>query len=150
MASLHERSRRYHPVLHLHLPRRRFSWSIVPRRASLENALLRADYHGAHLRVVQSKCPSLVGKSGIVVQETLNTVVMMQCDNRALGTSRVCFQFLLIELSLVVPKAGSVFECELGAGLGSPLRWQLFGDQLRQHSGLRSSKKFKSRNTVSM
>lgn len=119
------------------------------RRANLENALLRADYHGAYLRIVQTKCPSLIGKCGIVVQETLNTFVMMQCDSKPLGTVTRPHCLMSSFASLVVPKAGCVFECAL-AGVGTPLRWQLFGDQLRQHSGLRSSKKFKSRNTVSM
>jgi ribonuclease P protein subunit POP4 len=107
------------------------------RRTNLENALVRADYHGAFLRVVQSKCPSLVGKNGLVVQETLNTFVLIQSDNR----------------SVVIPKTGSIFECRLNQPSQSghkDLEWLLFGDQLRQHSGLRASKKFKPKPSVTL
>ena len=107
---------------------------ILDRRANLENALVRADYHGAFLRVVQSKCPSLVGKCGLVVQETLNTFVMMQADNRP----------------ATIPKGGCVFSCRISQPAGKDDEWLLFGDQLRQISGLRSSKKFKPKPSVSL
>jgi ribonuclease P protein subunit POP4 len=105
----------------------------VTQRCNLENALLRADYHGAFLRVVQSKCPSHVGKGGLVVQETLNTFVMIQSDNRP----------------IVIPKNGNVFIC----GLQLPtlkIEWHLYGDQMRQHAGFRSSRKYKSKPTISL
>lgn len=102
-------------------------------KTNLGNALLRSDYHGAHLRVTQSKCPSYLGKMGILVQETLNTMVLMQPDNR----------------SVVIPKAGCIFSCNSNQASGN-FEWLLFGDQLRQHSGFRSSKKFKPRYSVAL
>ncbi len=52
------------------------------QRSSWGNTLVKADYHGAHLRCIQSRCPSLVNASGIVLQETLNTFVVVGTDNR--------------------------------------------------------------------
>jgi ribonuclease P protein subunit POP4 len=43
--------------------------------------LLKADYHGAHLKVVRSACSSLVGQSGIVVFDTKNTFKIIGRDN---------------------------------------------------------------------
>lgn len=114
--------------------------SYYRRRTNLENALLRADYHGAYLRVVQSKCPSFVGKAGLVLQETMQTFILLEPSSR----------------HIIIPKVGSVLACEitlstsLTSSIGGILRWQLFGDQLRQHSGLRSSKKFKSKFSVTL
>lgn len=105
-------------------------------RDNLENALLRADYHGAILRIIQSRCPSMVGGEGLVIQETMQTFSLKSRDNKL----------------LVLPKMGNVFECcvnlsELETS-ERRIRWRLYGDQLCQHSGLRSSKKYKSKNSV--
>lgn len=43
--------------------------------------LLKADYHGAHLKVVRSTCSSLVGQAGIVVFDTKNTFKIICRDN---------------------------------------------------------------------
>lgn len=103
------------------------------QKGNLDNALIKADYHGAHLRVIQSRCPTLVNLAGIVVQETLNTLILVQPSNRA----------------VTVPKAGCVFSCTLEQAQGR-MEWHLFGDQLIQHSGFRSSKKFKSKSSVAL
>jgi len=42
---------------------------------------LKADYHGAHLKVVRSTCSSLVGHSGIVIFDTKNTFKIIGRDN---------------------------------------------------------------------
>ena len=39
--------------------------------------LLTADYHGAVLRVVKAKNPSLIGREGIVIQETKQMLIMV-------------------------------------------------------------------------
>lgn len=44
--------------------------------------LMNADLHAARLRVTQSRCPSLVGISGIVLQETKNAFVLVTFDNQ--------------------------------------------------------------------
>jgi RNase P/RNase MRP subunit p29 len=43
--------------------------------------LTKADFHGAIVRVAQSKCPSLLGLEGIVLQETENTFVIVTPSN---------------------------------------------------------------------
>jgi ribonuclease P protein subunit POP4 len=47
--------------------------------------LLKADLHGAILTVVQSKCPSNVGISGIVAKDTESTFCMITKDNAMRG-----------------------------------------------------------------
>lgn len=122
------------------------------RSRNVPGALVRADYHGAFLRVVQSKCPLWVGKAGIVVQESMNMFMVVEpskshITRKALGRLLLSLGGLLIDRpSLGIPKAGTVFSCQV-EGL---LTWHLFGDQLRQTSGLRSSKKFKSKNSVAL
>lgn len=123
---------------------------------------MRADYHGAFLRVVQSKCPLWVGKAGIVVQESMNTFMLVEPSKNHI-TRRACIpppwdsQAVVITAGKIsnpplskqfldIPKAGTVFSCQVEG----QLTWHLFGDQLRQTSGLRSSKKFKSRNSVAL
>lgn len=44
--------------------------------------LMNADLHAALLHVTQSRCSSLVGISGIVLQETRNTFVVVTRDNQ--------------------------------------------------------------------
>ncbi len=109
--------------------------SVTPK-ASLENALVRADYHGSFIRVIQSKCGAFVGLSGIIVQETMNTVVLLRPDAK--------------KPAVTIPKRGCVFSCSIIKDDGRQLEWHLFGDQLCQHSGFRSSKKFKSKASTTL
>lgn len=44
--------------------------------------LMNADLHGAILRVTKSKCPSFVGATGILLQETRNSFVLVTVNNR--------------------------------------------------------------------
>jgi RNase P/RNase MRP subunit p29 len=44
--------------------------------------LMNADLHGAILRVTRSKCPSLVGATGILLQETKNSFLLVTVNNR--------------------------------------------------------------------
>lgn len=45
------------------------------------NKLLKADYHGAEITVIASRCPSLIGHKGIVVMETKQTFQIIKSDN---------------------------------------------------------------------
>ena len=51
------------------------SWESISQR------LMKADYHGAKVTVVRSKCPSLVGIEGIIVQDTKCTFRILSEDN---------------------------------------------------------------------
>lgn len=44
--------------------------------------LVKADFHGAKLIVTRSKCPSLVGVSGIVAMDTKQTFKVLGEDNK--------------------------------------------------------------------
>lgn len=48
---------------------------------NINQQLIKADFHGAKISVVKSKCPSLVGINGIVVQDTKNTFKVCSTDN---------------------------------------------------------------------
>eukprot|EP01132_Coremiostelium_polycephalum_P006696 gene6696-8282_t len=51
----------------------------------LVNKIIKSDLHGSIIQVVRSKCPSYIGKSGIVIQETENTFKLITRENRVLG-----------------------------------------------------------------
>ncbi|KZC12768.1 Ribonuclease P protein subunit p29, partial [Dufourea novaeangliae] len=52
-----------------------------PNWENINQQLIKADFHGAEISVVGSKCPSLVGLSGIVIQDTKNTFRICGRDN---------------------------------------------------------------------
>lgn len=45
-----------------------------------DTQLLKSDFHGAEIEVTKSKCFSLVGLKGIVVQETFSTFKIVKCS----------------------------------------------------------------------
>jgi len=51
-------------------------------RQDVAKRLMNADLHGACLHVTQSRCSSLVGISGIVLQETKNAFVLVTSCNK--------------------------------------------------------------------
>lgn len=53
--------------------------------------LASADFHGAYLEVVQSRCVSRVGLRGIVVKDTKFTFEMITKENELKGTWHSCF-----------------------------------------------------------
>lgn len=53
-----------------------------PTYESFSKAVIKADFHGAIIKVVASKCPSLVGQTGIVAMETKNSFKIVSRDNR--------------------------------------------------------------------
>ncbi|ORX40391.1 RNase P/MRP, p29 subunit [Piromyces finnis] len=86
--------------------------------------LLKADFHGSIITVVQSKCPSYIGKSGIVLKETENTFNIITKSNRL----------------LIIPKAHSVFTINY-----DKLLFNIYGDNFKVRTGERISKKFKKK-----
>jgi ribonuclease P protein subunit POP4 len=96
---------------------------------NLHQQLLKADYHGCVMSVCQSKCPSYVGTTGIVVQETRNTFKLITKDDRL----------------KVIPKANSVFTFELDGFI-----FTIHGNHFRVKSSERVVKKFKSKDSVEL
>jgi len=95
----------------------------------LHQQLLKADYHGCIMSVSQSKCPSYVGTTGIVLQETRNTFKIITKDDRL----------------KVIPKANSVFMFELDGFV-----FTINGNQFRVKSSERVVKKFKMKDSVEL
>ncbi|XP_073232722.1 ribonuclease P protein subunit p29-like [Porites lutea] len=91
--------------------------------------LLRADYHGCILNVSRSKCPSYVGTSGILLQETKNAFKIITKDNKL----------------KMIPKANSVFTFELGG-----FEFTIHGNHFRYRSCERSARKFKRKPTTDL
>lgn len=48
---------------------------------SVSSSLLKADYHGALIKVIASKNPSLVGHTGIVIFDTKYTFQIVEMDD---------------------------------------------------------------------
>jgi len=99
---------------------------------NMKNALpklLKTDYHGCYLTVSRSKCPSYVGTSGIVIQETKNTFkIITEKDNIKM-----------------IPKAANVFTFECQGFV-----FTLNGNHFRFRSSERSARKFKYKATVDL
>jgi len=90
---------------------------------------LKADFHGSIITVVQSKCPSYIGKSGILLKETENTFNIITKTNRL----------------LIIPKAHSVFTINY-----DKLLFKIYGDNFKVRSVERISKKFKVKTIVDL
>lgn len=52
-----------------------------PNWENVNQQLIKADFHGAEVSVAGSKCPSLVGLRGIVIQDTKSTFRICGTDN---------------------------------------------------------------------
>ncbi|KAG8228866.1 hypothetical protein J437_LFUL007602 [Ladona fulva] len=75
----------------------KLGWTAEPhdkRWQQFTLSLLKADYHGAYVEVVRSKCSSLVGLGGIIILETKGTFKMIGED----------------DIVRVVPKENSMFK----------------------------------------
>ncbi|CAK9796513.1 Ribonuclease P protein subunit p29 [Anthophora plagiata] len=85
-----------------------------PTDSNWENVnqhLVKADFHGAKISVVGSKCPTLVGLKGIVIQDTKNTFRICGKDNivrtipkdvviMKIDLTTVCLEFFGKDLSI--------------------------------------------------
>ncbi|KAG0208834.1 RNase P/RNase MRP complex subunit [Mortierella sp. GBA30] len=91
--------------------------------------LLKADFHGAIITVARSKCPTYIGASGIVAQETENVFKIITPSNAL----------------RVVPKINSVFTIHIRESV-----FTLHGNQFRYRASQRSAKKFKSKPTIDL
>ncbi|XP_021556606.1 ribonuclease P protein subunit p29 isoform X2 [Neomonachus schauinslandi] len=95
----------------------------------IQAKLLKADLHGALVSVTKSKCPSYVGVTGILLQET-----------------KYVFKILTKEDRLkVVPKLNCVFTVEIDGFIS-----YIYGSKFRLRSSERSAKKFKAKGTVDL
>ncbi|XP_053560493.1 ribonuclease P protein subunit p29-like [Bombina bombina] len=95
----------------------------------IQNKLLKADLHGAQVMVTKSKCPSYVGLTGIILQET-----------------KFVFKIITKEDKLkVVPKLNCVFTLEIDGFIS-----HIYGSKLQMRSSERSAKKFKGKGSIDL
>ncbi|XP_038217442.1 ribonuclease P protein subunit p29 [Zerene cesonia] len=85
--------------------------------------LYKADFNGSLLEVVRSKCPSYVGKKGICIMDTKNTLKIVSKD----------------DIITTIPKKESVFDMYI-----RNVKLTLFGKHLCIRPAERSNKKFKN------
>ncbi|THV04786.1 hypothetical protein K435DRAFT_835301 [Dendrothele bispora CBS 962.96] len=88
----------------------------APSAVGMHPKLVKADFHGSLLTVKQSKCPSLVGLSGIVIHETENTFRIITPENKDKRKSSTPSPTYLRErltnclyASIVLPKQNTIF-----------------------------------------
>ncbi|KAI0223499.1 Ribonuclease P protein subunit p29 [Lamellibrachia satsuma] len=96
---------------------------------TLEERLLKADYHGCIITVTRAKCPSLVGACGIVLQETKNTLRIIAKDDRL----------------KTIPKQNTVFTIKIDGYVVT-----IYGNNFRYKATDRSSRRFRTRHTIDM
>lgn len=94
-----------------------------PHYDMLSGTIHKSDFHGAKIKVVQSKCASMVGHRGIVIMETKETFSIISKDN----------------ILRIIPKATSLFELKW-----KKVRFTIFGKHLKMKSAERSVKKSKT------
>jgi len=97
---------------------------------------LKIDLHGAHMEVVRSSVPSLVGKQGIVMCETCNTFQIWTRDHlkNKNGTS------------VTIPKQKSVFSVRLD----DQRTMTIFGDHFMYRAAERATKKFTRNDSIDL
>ncbi|XP_030385356.1 ribonuclease P protein subunit p29 [Scaptodrosophila lebanonensis] len=93
-----------------------------PRYEEFSKQLVKIDLHGAQLRVIQSKCPTLVGLSGICLLDSKNVLKLLGEDHRL----------------RTIPKS----ECVFGMLVGN-MEFTIFGQHLNIRPAERSVKKIK-------
>ncbi|KAK2914046.1 hypothetical protein Q8A67_002445 [Cirrhinus molitorella] len=96
---------------------------------TIQQKLLKADFHGAVLTVVRSKCPSYVGLTGILVQELKHIFKIITKEDKL----------------KVIPKRNSVFSVEIGNFVT-----HIYGSKFELRSSERSAKKFKVKGTIDL
>ncbi|XP_015223867.1 ribonuclease P protein subunit p29 isoform X1 [Lepisosteus oculatus] len=95
----------------------------------IQNKLLKADFHGAIITVVKSKCPSYVGTTGILLQEMKHVFKIITEEDRL----------------KVIPKRNSVFSVEIDGFIS-----YIYGSKFQLRSSERSAKKFKVKGTIDL
>ncbi|KAG9122262.1 hypothetical protein FRC07_001445 [Ceratobasidium sp. 392] len=112
---------------------------VASHAIGMQTKLVKADFHGCKLTVKASKCPTLVGVSGIVIEETANVFRVIAPDDRV----------------RVLPKQNSIFTFLIPlqpgqADTDSQIQFELYGNQFRFRADDRASRKFKSKETIEL
>lgn len=113
----------------------------MPVTGSAAAKLCSADYHGAQLEVVRSRCVSRVGVKGIVIKDSKGTfeVITKTNDLKVLPKENTIFKFT-IPIQMIKEDTNS--EKDEGASV-KELVFELHGDQFMYRAADRANKKFK-------
>ncbi|XP_023375419.1 ribonuclease P protein subunit p29 isoform X2 [Pteropus alecto] len=95
----------------------------------IQAKLLKADLHGAVISVTKSKCPSYVGVTGILLQETKHVFKIITKEDRL----------------KVIPKLNCVFAVETDGFVS-----YIYGSKFQLRSSERSAKKFKAKGAIDL
>lgn len=117
--------------------------------------LASADYHGAELTVVRSRCVGMVGLKGIVVKDTKFTfqIITVKDALKSIGSNMTFMSCIHAYQALAVPKKHTVFRFEIPQPSSSEkedtqipsLQFELHGSQFEHRATDRATKKFKQR-----
>lgn len=91
--------------------------------------IMRADWHGAHLHIIKTTCPTKIGLHGICIQETAE-VFRIACEDNHVRT---------------IAKRRTIFHIEI-----NNRRFEIFGDHCAIRSAERSVRKFKNKPTIAL
>ncbi|XP_055504344.1 ribonuclease P protein subunit p29 isoform X2 [Leucoraja erinacea] len=95
----------------------------------IQTKLMKADFHGAIVTVVKSKCPSYVGITGIILQEMKHIFKIITVENKI----------------KVIPKQNNVFSVEIDGFVS-----HIYGNMFQLRSSERSVKKFKGKGSIDL
>ncbi|XP_075138219.1 ribonuclease P protein subunit p29 isoform X3 [Leptodactylus fuscus] len=96
---------------------------------TIQNKMLKADLHGALVTVFKSKCPSYVGLTGIILQESKYVLKIITKEDKL----------------KVVPKLNCVFSVEIDGFIS-----YIYGSKLQMRASERSAKKFKAKGSIDL
>ena len=142
---------------------------------SVGSKLASADYHGAQLTVVRSRCVGMVGIEGIVVKDTKFTFQVITKKNELKIQKPICsiktrYTCMLTQF-LVIPKRVTIFQFSIpqpkgieGGSkmtpqvsndqerpmLGGELIFELHGSQFLHRATDRATKKFKAKHMIDL
>ncbi|XP_032892326.1 ribonuclease P protein subunit p29 isoform X2 [Amblyraja radiata] len=95
----------------------------------IQTKLMKADFHGAIVTVVKSKCPSYVGITGIILQEMKHIFKIITVENQI----------------KVIPKQNNIFSVEIDGFVS-----HIYGNMFQLRSSERSVKKFKGKGSIDL
>ncbi|KAF9025830.1 RNase P subunit p29-like protein [Hymenopellis radicata] len=134
--------------------------SDMPSSAAMHPKLLKADFHGSVITVRQSKNPSLLGISGIVIHETENTFNIITKANtvKLIPKANSIFTFAVPLYSTLPPTHTEAMPFPVpsaqesqGTVLDRPhIQFELYGNQFCFRSADRAGRKFKHKETIEL
>jgi hypothetical protein len=122
---------------------------LIFKRKSEENfiqAVLKTDFHGAKIQILESRNSELILASGIVFKESSSSIHFINSENKKIGIIFLKFSAYLI---IVAPKSNTLFLLSLpsfeGCSRSIPSQYRIYGEYITGKSSLRSTRKIKTK-----